>query len=297
MARRPTPSQPQRPVLTVEQKRHGIARLEKRIKELEAFDPQILQRLFASPEVTALQTAIDETLAAVFGHGTVEYNRYEAAARLDKGPFLPAGPVLDYNTILEFERNNGARTIREALALLRQSVRGLEEEIEAESTAAGIAIESAPSNSSRLSRKVFVVHGHDDGTREAVARFLEQIGFDPIILHEQANQGRTVIEKFEGHADVGFAVVLLTPDDVGGPHDGAQQPRARQNVILELGYFISRLGRKRVCAIKTGEMEIPSDIIGVGWTPFDPHGAWRKALGKEIEAAGYEIDWNKIMRS
>ena len=63
--------------------------------------------------------------------------------------------------------------------------------------------------------KVFIVHGHDEGMREAVARFLERIGFEAIILHEQANQGRTVIEKIVTHGDVGFAVVLLTPDDDG----------------------------------------------------------------------------------
>jgi predicted nucleotide-binding protein len=142
-----------------------------------------------------------------------------------------------------------------------------------------------------------VVHGHENGPREAVARFLEKMDFTPIILHEQANQGRTIIEKFEAHANVGFAVVLLTPDDMGGPRDGALQPRARQNVVLELGYFIGKLGREHVCAIKSGELEMPSDIIGVVWTPFDNSGAWKAALAKELEAVGHEIDWNKAMRS
>src|ERR1035438_6975181 len=66
-----------------------------------------------------------------------------------------------------------------------------------------------------LTKKVFVVHGHDDEAKEKVARFLERLKLEPIILHEQPNEGRTVIEKFEVFADVGFAVVLLTPDDVG----------------------------------------------------------------------------------
>ena len=103
-----------------------------------------------------------------------------------------------------------------------------------------------------------------------------------MILHEQPNQGRTIIEKFEAHADVDFAIVLLTPDDVGGSKEGQLQPRARQNVILELGYFIGKLGRNNVCAVKLGDLEIPSDIIGVIWTPFDPHGAWKTALAKEL---------------
>jgi predicted nucleotide-binding protein len=134
------------------------------------------------------------------------------------------------------------------------------------------------------------------GRAEAVARFLEKLGFEPIILHEQANQGRTIIEKFEKHSDVGFAVVLLTPDDIGGAAEGSQKPLPRQNVILELGYFIGRLGRERVCALKTGDLELPSDILGVVWTAFDEAGGWKQGLAKENKAAAYKIDWNRVMR-
>jgi predicted nucleotide-binding protein len=144
------------------------------------------------------------------------------------------------------------------------------------------------------STKIFIVHGHAGEQREAVARFLERLGMEPVILHEQANQGKTLIEKFETHADVGFAVVLLTADVFGGPSGGPQQPRARQNVVLELGYFIGRLSRARVCALKAGEVELPSDILGIVWTPFDA--GWQRALANELDAAGYEIDWKKVMR-
>jgi predicted nucleotide-binding protein len=139
-----------------------------------------------------------------------------------------------------------------------------------------------------------VVHGHDEGAREAVARFLERIGFEAIILHEQANQGRTVIEKIEAHGDVGFAVVLLTPDDIGSAKGGAIAPRARQNVLLELGYFIGRLTRSRVCALKRGEVEIPSDFGGVVYETFDTTNGWKLALARELKAAGFEIDFNRI---
>jgi predicted nucleotide-binding protein len=154
---------------------------------------------------------------------------------------------------------------------------------------------TTPALQTELSKKIFVVHGHAGEQREAVARFLERLGFEPIILHEQPNQGKTVIEKFESHADVGFATVLLTPDDVGGAAGGPQEARARQNVILELGYFIGRLTRSKVCALKAGEIELPSDILGIVWTPFDA--GWKQALANELQAAGYEIDWNKVMRS
>ena len=147
-----------------------------------------------------------------------------------------------------------------------------------------------------LSRKVFIVHGHDDGARESVARFLERIGLEAIILHEQANQGRTVIEKVVAHGDVGFAVVLLTPDDEGCVKGGTPEPRPRQNVLLELGYFIGRLGRDKVCALKRGELEIPSDFAGVVWEQMDNNDGWKQSLARELKAAGHAIDWNKVMR-
>ncbi|WP_208511957.1 nucleotide-binding protein [Variovorax paradoxus] len=144
--------------------------------------------------------------------------------------------------------------------------------------------------------KIFIVHGHDGEARETVARFVEKIDLVPIILHEQANMGRTVIEKVEANSDVGFAIVLLTPDDLGKAKDGTDlEPRARQNVLLELGYFLARLTRSRVCALKRGRVEIPSDFAGVVWQEMDAGGAWKTALGKELAAAGYRIDWNKIM--
>lgn len=148
-----------------------------------------------------------------------------------------------------------------------------------------------------FSSKVFIVHGHDDGARETVARFLERIGLEAVILHEQANQGRTIIEKVVANSDVGFAVVLLTPDDEGCMKGGALEPRARQNVLLELGYFIGRLGRDKVCALKRGTLEIPSDFAGVVWEPMDSSGGWKQALARELEAAGHSIDWNKVMRA
>lgn len=147
-----------------------------------------------------------------------------------------------------------------------------------------------------VTNRVFVVHGHDGEARETVARFLEKIGFDPVILHEQANRGRTIIEKVEANANVGFAVVLLTPDDLGKSKGAADlEPRARQNVLLELGYFIARLGRDKVCALKKGHVEIPSDFAGVVWEAMDDAGGWKHKLARELNAAGHVIDWNKVM--
>jgi predicted nucleotide-binding protein len=142
------------------------------------------------------------------------------------------------------------------------------------------------------SNKVFVVHGHDDGARESVARFLQSAGFEPIILHERASAGRTVIEKVERYgADVSFAVVLLTPDDVGSAKGAAAlESRARQNVLLELGYFMGRLGRDRVCVLRKSDVSIPSDFAGTVWVDLDAAGAWRTSLAKELRDAGHQVD-------
>lgn len=147
------------------------------------------------------------------------------------------------------------------------------------------------------SNKIFIVHGHDSGTKETVARFISQLGLEPIILHEQANQGKTIIEKFEDHSDVGYAIALITPDDTGAPinePDDVRQ-RARQNVIFEFGYFIGKLGRDRVVGLKKGDVEVPSDYSGVLYIKLDESDAWRFLLLKELKSAGYDIDANKAI--
>jgi hypothetical protein len=143
---------------------------------------------------------------------------------------------------------------------------------------------------------VFVVHGHDE-VRERVARLRERLGLKPIILHEQPDQGRTIIEKFESHAAVGFAVVLLTPDDVGSAafEPQALMPRARQNVIFELGFFVAALGRRRVCALYKGGVELPTDYTGVVYTPMDPADGWQLKLARELKHAGLDVDLNRVV--
>lgn len=144
---------------------------------------------------------------------------------------------------------------------------------------------------------VFVVHGHDDEAKESVARFIEKLGLSAIILHEQPASGRTVIEKFERYSDVAFAVVVLTPDDVGATLRKREdlRPRARQNVIFELGFFVGKLGRNKVCALFREDVEIPSDYNGVCYIPVDRNGAWRTQLASELRAAGLHIDLNRTM--
>ena len=141
------------------------------------------------------------------------------------------------------------------------------------------------------------MHGHDHGHKETVARFLGKLDLEPIILHEQADRGKTVIEKFEAHAaDVRCAVVILTADDVAYSKTNPEQKelRARQNVILELGYFVGKLGRAQTFALVEKEVALPSDIHGVVYIRLDD-GAWRLHLVKELKAAGLDVDANRAL--
>ena len=144
------------------------------------------------------------------------------------------------------------------------------------------------------SNNIFIVHGHNDTMKLAVDRTITQLGLTPIILHEQPNKGRTIIEKFEELSeDIGFAIVLLSADDT--MQDGKH--RARQNVILELGYFIAKLGRDNVVALHdtSTDVELPSDILGVIYEHYDnPYGAWRYKIVQELKQAGYNVDANAL---
>lgn len=138
--------------------------------------------------------------------------------------------------------------------------------------------------------QVFIVHGHDELPKLEVANFITSLGLEPIILHMQASEGRTIIEKIEHYSNVGFGIVLYTPCDIGakaGALDGKY--RARQNVVFEHGYLIGKLGRPRVAAIVKGEIETPNDISGVVYIAFDQSNLWQQDLITEMRSAGYSV--------
>lgn len=140
------------------------------------------------------------------------------------------------------------------------------------------------------SNRVFIVHGHNDKLKFEVARFVEKLGLEAVILSEQANNGKTIIEKIEENTDVGYGIVLYTPCDRGGTVETQYDDmkfRARQNVIFEHGYLIGKLGRNRVCALVDGDIEYPSDINGVVYIPYQ--GQWKHDIEQELKSIGYEI--------
>lgn len=178
--------------------------------------------------------------------------------------------------------------------LLEEFIRGIDEspELFLSEQAAPVSVQPPSANN-----VAFIVHGHDVLAKVELARTLEQVGITPIVLHEQPNYGRTIIEKFEGNAaQASFAIILLTPDDTGHPAGKTDEakPRARQNVILELGYFLGALGRKRVLVLYKGNVEIPSDYLGVIYIAMDESGAWKFTLAKEMRASGASVDLNRL---
>jgi predicted nucleotide-binding protein len=295
MARRPTvpPSPPppqQKKQLTTVETQRGIERLQERIAEIESFDVASMTATHP-PAITGLQVAVKNTLARIFGEDTADFRRFSGACELQwEAGFAIGG----YPALSDYQEG-----IREKLAhstaILREAIRLLEEE---KADASGD--KSAQPAQKRDLSKVFVVHGHNDAARETVARFIEKLGFEAVILHERPNKGRTIITKFrEEAAGVGFAVVLMTPDDVGGVQGSDADdlhPRARQNVVFELGFFIGALGPEHVAALVKGDIERPSDFDGVVYISLD-NGGWKADLTRELEAAGYPIDWNTAMRA
>jgi hypothetical protein len=306
MARRPTQSPPEDRVLSVAEMRSGIERITRRLGELSLLDPRSITN-YRSPQIVSLETGIEQTLAAAFGNGTPKFNLYRAAFDLEPAPILRIVPDFiaargggggnDGVNVHELQSGIAERQQR-AVVLLEQAIRGLEEEIadkerSADTPQGEIGLETPPKVApGPISRKVFLVHGHDDAAKNEVALFLRAIGLEPIILHLQPNGGRHLLTKFREESEgASFAVVLMTPDDEGGPAGAPnRRPRARQNVVFELGFFIGKLGPARVAALLKGDVEKPSDFDGIAYIPFDSSGRWKTDLARELLYAEVPFD-------
>ncbi len=149
-------------------------------------------------------------------------------------------------------------------------------------------------------RDIFIVHGHDEEMKQAFARVIEKLDLRPIILHEQSNEGRTIIEKITDYSDISFAIILLSPDDIAYPKDSSPKQkklRVRQNVIFELGFFIGKLERSRVFVLykEDDNFEMPSDYHGNLYIPYDIAGNWKFSLTKELRTCGFNVDANRLI--
>jgi predicted nucleotide-binding protein len=225
------------------------------------FNKELLRRIFDSPEYNRLSIGVVSTYSTLSTE--LKYHREDISERISK-----------------------LESIKERLPLYQEQ---------------GIKLKATQTVTKdepmQKQKTVFIVHGKDETAKDKLARFLEKLELNPIILHEQANRGQSILEKLEHYSEVAFAIILLTPDDVGNLVSEANTllPRARQNVIFELGYFLGKLGRDRVCALYNKEIELPSDFIGVVYIPLADDDSWKLLLAREIKAAGLNIDLNKVI--
>ena len=261
----------------------SIGRLERQLSEI----PELKQQRYDSSALTEWQRNTRVAIAYTFGEESRQVNEFKAIR------YSPFATIVDDG--YEYKRQYSyAEGLDNADSALRSMVLEIQEYWEDDLQDTSV-IESPVRPQTVSTNRVFVIHGRDYGTRDTVARFLEGLGLEAVILEEQPDRGLTVIEKFEENASGDFVVALLTPDDVGGLSNDQLQPRARQNVILELGYFIGRLGRDKVRALVKGDLEIPSDYAGVLYIPMDEASGWQMRLIREMKNAGLDIDANRAL--
>jgi predicted nucleotide-binding protein len=251
-------------------------------EQLECFDDSGLN---------ILRDRAQMIIRRIFGPGS------SYSERLSSIEFYYSGPVI---TILGKPETPAERASRERYWLngQRQSISLIDTMLEDLELSEPEQAQGREEPTGPRSDRVFVVHGHDREMKQAVARTIERIGLEAVILHERPDRGQTIIEKIERFSDVDFAVVLLSPDDTGySKADGedAAKPRARQNVIFELGYFAGKLGRENVVALYKGEIERPSDYDGVLYKRYDgDSGTWRSKLVVELKESGYDVSADNL---
>ena len=209
---------------------------------------------------------IHRNLDSFWGFIKPKFGSYSDRRKFLSEEFFPVLNLLEFGHTVEVQNKSEARSVPDSLT----------------------NDESQPAK-----KKVFLVHGRDNEAKQEVARYVESLGIDVIILHEQASSGMTIIEKIEHYAnEADFAIVLYTACDHGrGIYESKVPPknRARQNVVFEHGYLMAKLGRKNVCALVKGEIETPNDISGVVYVGLDSVGAWKTEITTELKACGYKV--------
>jgi predicted nucleotide-binding protein len=241
--------------------------LEKQHQKWDAFNAQLLKTIFSTEEMAN------------------EYNRSGSIGIISLGGY---GPSM-------------GQQIADLYKSIDSDIHRLDSIIERlELIPLGSALQQAPVSleapTKERSKKVFVVHGHDEVSKTNLEVFLHEIGLEPVVLHRQADEGMTIIEKFEKHSDVGYAFILLTPDEVAylAPEEGKadkdrqKEFRARPNVIFEFGYFVGRLTRSRVCCLYRGGVTLPSDVSGLIYKKYETNiDEVGYSIIKDLKAAGY----------
>ena len=264
------------PSITLDKARARLQRLSNDIPELRK------EQGSQPPVLDNWRNNVQIVLAQFYGNASLQYQQF------DQIRFYP---------MFNFDTPHPSEYVRERLigldhadGFLKSRIEELEEDARESRAQPFFPKTTQPMNT----HKVFIVHGHDHGIKETVARYLSKLDLEPIILHEQPNQGRTIIEKFEHYADVPCAIVILSPDDLVQSKNvpAVEEHRSRQNVIFELGFFVGRLGRKHTFALVQKGVTRPSDIDGVLYISLEDD-TWKLKLVAELKAAGMDVDANK----
>lgn len=273
------------------------------IKSKGVFKEELQERIFLGEELlkTNIQTMIDferfkkeysswhdynlELLKQSFN---VPYNEYRKQYN----------EIGEWGSFIHSGRTNPAHEVKDFIDKFNSKVDTLKKLVQKTDLLKSSEVESEGTQNKETEfdrTQIFIVHGHDDLAKVETARFIQQLGFKPIILHEQASSGLTIIEKIENYSNVGFGVVLYTPCDLGAKKgtETELKHRARQNVVFEHGYLIGKIGRKNVAALVKGDIETPNDISGVVYISMDKD--WKLGLAKELRNSGYPIDMNKVI--
>lgn len=230
-----------------------------------------------TPAWVAWRARVEDLILKIFGENSPQHKMTRTALRIEtKGWDSPRFEIANTSII---------QALQSSLDILKEDI--FEE----------VVTEKAIS-SDLYSNKVFIVHGHDDKSKSELEIFLTEIGLEPIVLHRKPDEGQTIIEKFEKHSDVGYAFILLTPDEIAYlaieetklDNDRKKEMRARPNVIFEFGFFVGRLGRRRVCCLYKGDVALPSDVGGLLYKKFNnsiEEVAYN--ITKELKACGYML--------
>ena len=284
--------------------RYNVEKTEKVVDEMNSYeklkrvcdevDPLLAKCVTAeSPEFKAWQLKAENILTKCYGvqsrefhrfRNIIFYPRYAHATQSDEVDQCVKGlkeAKAYFEVYLEEIENDCAENVL-------SDVSGMSKNISDE-------VKSAMKNvNSARKKKVFIVHGHDNALKQEVARMVEKQGLEAIILSEQANGGKTIIEKIEENAEVGAAICLFTKDDYGRAKDASEDKlRARQNVVFEAGYFMGKLGRGNVIIVADKDLELPSDMQGVVYTDSKN---WKIEVLQGLDKIGYAIDFNKLFR-
>lgn len=247
-----------------------------RLKQITDEIPALISANITSSDASfqAWKTRAERFLIKKYGNNSYEHSRFKETY-FSLGIFTTGTPDSEFVAACQ-------RGLRKTEAIFQTYL----EEMSEEDVQKPIIVQ--PMNYA----KVFIVHGHDGELKQSVARIIEKQGIEAVILSEQANQGKTIIEKFENYSDVSGAICLFTADDLGRSMESETDcARARQNVVFETGYFIGKLGRDHIVILADDGVEMPSDLAGVVRTNT---GNWQFELHKELKAMGYAIDLNLL---